>query len=93
MLPTKGANSSWTGIALHTAQLCFATHSGHPETSGPLSTRRSTTYRRMTGWGHTTVAITLNRYSHVTETMQCEVAQVMGAIVFSAGDLDDEGSG
>jgi integrase len=43
--------------------------------------------------GHTTVAITLNRYSHVTETMQREAAQVMGAIVSPAGDLDDEGSG
>ena len=43
--------------------------------------------------GHTTVAITLNRYSHVTETMQREAAQVMGAIISPAGDLDDEGSG
>ncbi len=43
--------------------------------------------------GHTTVAITLNRYSHVTETMQLEAAQVMGAIISHAGDLGDEGSG
>jgi len=43
--------------------------------------------------GHTTVAITLNRYSHVTETMQREAAQVMGAIISPAGDPDGKGSG
>jgi integrase len=43
--------------------------------------------------GHTTVAITLNRYSHVTETMQREAAQVMGAIISPTGDPDGQGSG
>ena len=43
--------------------------------------------------GHTTVAITLNRYSHVTETMQREAAQVMGAIISSVGDPGDGGRG
>ncbi|MDA8331361.1 MAG: tyrosine-type recombinase/integrase [Candidatus Dormibacteraeota bacterium] len=42
--------------------------------------------------GHTRVAITLNRYSHLTQTMQRETAQVMGAIISPAGDLEDEGS-
>ncbi len=41
--------------------------------------------------GHTTVAITLNRYSHVTETMQREAAQVMGAIISPAGDPGGKG--
>jgi integrase len=31
--------------------------------------------------GHSDVSITLNRYSHVTPTMQKEIAQVMGSLL------------
>lgn len=34
---TNGSISSWTGIALRAAQLCFATYSRDPETRGRLS--------------------------------------------------------
>ncbi|MHB1501014.1 MAG: hypothetical protein ACYCYK_07585 [Candidatus Dormibacteria bacterium] len=39
------------------------------------------------------MAITLNRYSQVTETMQREAARVMGTIVAPGVDLDDQESG
>ncbi len=40
-VPTNGAVSSWTGITLQATQLCFATYSGGPKTSGRLSTTTS----------------------------------------------------
>ncbi|MHB8393425.1 MAG: tyrosine-type recombinase/integrase [Candidatus Dormibacteria bacterium] len=39
--------------------------------------------------GHPTVAITLNRYSHVTETMQREAARVMGELVQGQPDAGE----
>lgn len=43
--------------------------------------------------GHSSIAITLDTYSHVTGTLQAEAAEQIAALVFAApSDVSDPGS-